>query len=112
MMKLSVGSLEAALDQLRPERFFVVLALTAGLCMVFVNAPFEAPDEAVHSLEPYGGKDRHHERSALGFFCGPQLLCGPPGCDRTEMDGELQCDSCGQEHLCRFVRIEFGTERY
>ena len=41
------------LDHLRPEVVFVVLALTAGLCMVFVNAPFEAPDEASHFWRAY-----------------------------------------------------------
>ena len=43
------------------------------------------------SPAPYGRQDRHDERSALGLLRGHQLLRGPPGCDRTEMDGELQC---------------------
>ena len=31
----------------------MVLALTAGICMVFMNAPFEAPDEASHFWRAY-----------------------------------------------------------
>jgi uncharacterized membrane protein len=37
----------------KPEVVFVILALMAGLCMVFVNAPFETPDEASHFWRAY-----------------------------------------------------------
>ncbi|MHC4290787.1 MAG: DUF2142 domain-containing protein [Planctomycetota bacterium] len=53
MSKPIIISLEKMLDRLRPEMVFVVLALTAGFCMVFVNAPFEAPDEASHFWRAY-----------------------------------------------------------
>ena len=33
---------------LKPQVVFLVLALTAGLAMVFVNAPFQVPDEGAH----------------------------------------------------------------
>ena len=53
MTKFSADSLCSVLDRLKPEIVFTVLALTAGLCMVFVNAPFEAPDEASHFWRAY-----------------------------------------------------------
>ncbi|MHC4783298.1 MAG: DUF2142 domain-containing protein [Planctomycetota bacterium] len=53
MIKFSTDSLKSVLDRLKPEAVFTVLALTGGLCMVFVNAPFEAPDEASHFWRAY-----------------------------------------------------------
>ncbi|MFZ9034264.1 MAG: DUF2142 domain-containing protein [Anaerohalosphaeraceae bacterium] len=53
MTKLSIDSLSSVLDRLKPEVVFAGLALTAGLCMLFVNAPFEAPDEASHFWRAY-----------------------------------------------------------
>ena len=43
------------------------------------------------SPAPYGRQDRHDERSALGLLRGYQLLCGPPGSHRPEVDGQFQC---------------------
>ena len=38
---------------LKPEWVFVALALVAGLCMVFVTGPFQAPDEFNHFSRAY-----------------------------------------------------------
>ncbi|MHC4783842.1 MAG: DUF2142 domain-containing protein [Planctomycetota bacterium] len=38
---------------LKPRIVFLILALTAGLAMVFVNAPFQAPDEGAHFWRAY-----------------------------------------------------------
>lgn len=38
---------------LRPELIFAVMALLAGLVLVFVNGPFQAPDEPAHFLRAY-----------------------------------------------------------
>lgn len=53
MTKFSIDSLSLVLDRLKPEIVFAVLALTAGFCMVFLNAPFGAPDEASHFWRAY-----------------------------------------------------------
>ena len=54
MAKVSFDTFwQAAKKGLRPEIVFPVLAMTAGLCMVFVNAPFQAPDEASHFWRAY-----------------------------------------------------------
>lgn len=38
---------------MRPERFFVVASLLAGLAFVFVTPPFQVPDEPVHFYRSY-----------------------------------------------------------
>ena len=67
---LSVDSLESALDQIRPERFFAVLALSAGLFLVFAYAPFEAPDEASHFWRAYHVSEGNVLSSRQGDFVG------------------------------------------
>jgi hypothetical protein len=37
-------------DAVRPERFFLVVACTRVLCVVFVLPPLQGPDERTHFL--------------------------------------------------------------
>jgi uncharacterized membrane protein len=53
MEELPNHSSTSLLNRLRLEVVFAILALTAGLFMVFLNAPFEAPDEASHFWRAY-----------------------------------------------------------
>jgi hypothetical protein len=42
------GDVDKARRRLRPEGVFALIALTAGIVMVFATGPFQAPDETSH----------------------------------------------------------------
>jgi uncharacterized membrane protein len=53
MIKSSIDSSSSVLDRLIPEVVFAVLATIFGFGLVFINAPFEVPDEASHFWRAY-----------------------------------------------------------
>lgn len=50
---LMISAKNIIMPVLRPELFFAVTALGAGLVLVFVNGPFQAPDETTHFFRAY-----------------------------------------------------------
>jgi uncharacterized membrane protein len=51
--KTSVASQAANIPNIKPEWAFLVLALAAGLFMVFVTPPFQSPDEDAHFFRAF-----------------------------------------------------------
>ena len=59
--------------RLRPEIFFLVLALAAGSAMVFITAPFQAPDESVHFFRAYQISEGNLRGAKYGGLAGGPL---------------------------------------
>ena len=58
---------------LRPQIVFLTLALTAGLAMVFVNAPFQVPDEGAHFWRAYHVSQGDWTSSRKGDAVGGEI---------------------------------------
>ncbi|MHC5001173.1 MAG: DUF2142 domain-containing protein [Planctomycetota bacterium] len=58
---------------LKPQIVFLVLALTAGLAMVFVNAPFQVPDEGAHFWRAYHVSQGDWTSSRKGDVVGGEI---------------------------------------
>jgi len=50
---LMISAEKIIMPVLRPELIFAVMALGAGLVLVFANGPFQAPDETTHFFRAY-----------------------------------------------------------
>lgn len=58
---------------LRPEFIFVVMALSAGLFLVFANGPFQAPDEPSHFYRAYQISEGRFFSERIGNEAGGEL---------------------------------------
>jgi uncharacterized membrane protein len=58
---------------LKPQIVFLILALTAGLAMVFVNAPFQSPDEGAHFWRAYHVSQGDWTSSRKGDAVGGEI---------------------------------------
>ena len=72
---------------LRPELIFAVMALLAGLVLVFVNGPFQAPDEPAHFLRAYQISEGRFFSERVDDKAGGQL----PAAIRNSLPSIQEC---------------------
>jgi uncharacterized membrane protein len=68
---------------LRPELIFAVMALVAGLVLVFVNGPFEAPDEPNHFSRAYQISEGRFFSERIDNKAGDRLPASIPNTTHT-----------------------------
>lgn len=59
--------------KLKPENIFVLLSLLTGLLFVFINPPFQTPDEAQHMFKMWGFTNKTLNFKVLNKYTGDIL---------------------------------------
>lgn len=59
--------------RLKPENIFVILSLLTGLLFVFINPPFQTPDEAQHMFKMWGFTNKTFNFKVLNKYTGDVL---------------------------------------
>ena len=80
---LMISTKNIIMPVLRPELIFAVMALLAGLVLVFVNGPFEAPDEPAHFFRAYQISEGRFFSERIDNKAGERLPASIPNTTHT-----------------------------